>query len=102
MRPKLLRWFEENGIRPRIAGEFDDGALLNAFGEAGTGIFAAPSAVAAQLSKQLGVIEIGRSEQLTEQFFAISVERRLSHPAVLAIQSAARENLLIDRSKAET
>jgi len=100
MRPKLLRWLEENHIHPRITGEFDDGALLNAFGEAGIGIFTAPSVVAAQLSKQLGVIEIGQTEQLTEQFFAISVERRLSHPAVLAIQSAARENLLIKRNKA--
>lgn len=99
VRPKLLRWFEKEKIRPRIAGEFDDGALLNAFGEAGTGIFAAPSAVAVQLKQQLGVVQIGQTEQITEQFYAISVERRLTHPAVLAIQSAARESLIIPKAK---
>lgn len=99
VRPKLLRWFEKEKIRPQIAGEFDDGALLNAFGEAGTGIFAAPSAVAAQLKQQLGVTQIGQTEQIVEQFYAISVERRLTHPAVLAIQSAARESLIIPNAK---
>ena len=99
VRPKLLRWFEKEKIRPQIAGEFDDGALLNAFGEAGTGIFAAPSAVAMQLQQQLGVVQIGQTEQITEQFYAISVERRLTHPAVLAIQSAARESLIIPKGK---
>lgn len=97
VRPKLLRWFEKEKIRPQITGEFDDGALLNAFAEAGTGIFAAPSAVALQLKQQLGVVQIGQTDQITEQFFAISVARRLTHPAVLAIQSAARENLIIPR-----
>jgi len=95
VRPRLLRWFDKEKIRPNITGEFDDGALLNAFGEAGTGIFAAPSAVAAQLAKQLGVVQLGQTDAVIEQFFAISVERRLTHPAVLAIQSAARENLII-------
>lgn len=99
VRPKLLRWFEKEKIRPQIAGEFDDGALLNAFGEAGTGIFAAPSAVTTQLKQQLGVTQIGSTEQITEQFYAISVERRLTHPAVLAIQSAARESLIIPKGK---
>lgn len=95
VRPRLLRWFDKEKIHPKITGEFDDGALLNAFGEAGTGIFAAPSAVSAQLTKQLGVVQLGQTDSVIEQFFAISVERRLTHPAVLAIQSAARENLII-------
>ncbi len=99
VRPKLLRWFEKEKIHPHIAGEFDDGALLNAFGEAGAGIFAAPSAVAAQLKQQLGVMQLGLTEHVTEQFYAISVERRLTHPAVLAIQSAARESLIIRKRK---
>jgi len=99
VRPKLLRWFEKENIRPQIAGEFDDGALLNAFGEAGTGIFAAPSAVAKRLKQQLGVQQIGQTNDIIEQFFAISVERRLTHPAVLAIQSAARESLIIPNHK---
>src|SRR5690606_11049335 len=94
VRPRLLRWFEKERVHPRIVGEFDDGALLQAFGEAGKGIFAAPSAVAEQIVKQYGVTEIGRTTLVTEQFYAISVERQLTHPAVVAISSAARESLI--------
>lgn len=93
VRPRLIKWFDKERIRPRIVGEFDDGALLKEFGEAGTGIFCMPSAVAAQIRKQYGVIEIGRTSAVVEQFYAISVERRLSHPAVLAISSAARKRV---------
>ncbi|MBG7622460.1 transcriptional activator NhaR [Herbaspirillum sp. AP02] len=101
VRPRLLRWFEKEQIRPQITGEFDDGALLLAFGDAGTGIFAAPSAIATQIRKQYGLVEIGRTDAIREQFYAISVERRLTHPAVLAIQSAARGNLLVGSSPAQ-
>lgn len=94
VRPRLLRWFEKERVHPRIVGEFDDGALLQAFGEAGKGIFAAPSAVAEQLRKQSGVTELGSTNLVTEQFYAISVERQLTHPAVVAISSAARESLI--------
>ncbi|MBB5392270.1 MULTISPECIES: transcriptional activator NhaR [unclassified Herbaspirillum] len=100
VRPRLLRWFEKEKIRPRIAGEFDDGALLLAFGDAGTGIFAAPTAIAAQVRKQYGLVQIGKTDAVREQFYAISVERKLTHPAVLAIQSAARDNLVVGSSHA--
>lgn len=100
VRPRLLRWFEKENIRPQIAGEFDDGALLLAFGDAGTGIFAAPTAIAAQVRKQYGIVEIGKTDAVREQFYAISVERKLTHPAVLAIQSAARDNLIVGSSRA--
>lgn len=91
MRPRLLKWFERERIRPRIAGEFDDGALLKEFGEAGVGVFCMPSIVAAQIKRQYGVVEVGKTGEVIEQFYAISVERRLSHPAVVAISSAARK-----------
>lgn len=94
VRPRLLRWFEREKIRPQVVGEFDDGALMQAFGEAGTGIFAAPTAVAAQVKKQFSVLEIGRTSLVSEQFYAISVERKLTHPAVVAISSAARASLI--------
>lgn len=91
VRPRLLKWFGRERIRPRIAGEFDDGALLKEFGEAGTGVFCMPSVVTSQIKRQYGVVEIGRTSEVVEQFYAISVERRLSHPAVVAISSAARK-----------
>ena len=91
VRPRLLKWFDRERIRPRIAGEFDDGALLKEFGAAGTGVFCMPSVVASQIKRQYGVLEIGDTSEVMEQFYAISVERRLSHPAVVAISSAARK-----------
>jgi len=95
VRPKLIRWFDQNRIRPRIAGEFDDGALMAAFGQAGAGIFSAPSAIAEQIREQYGVEMIGATGEITESFYAISVERRLSHPAVIAISEAARQELFL-------
>jgi LysR family transcriptional activator of nhaA len=95
VRPKLIRWFDQNRLRPRIAGEFDDSALMAAFGQAGAGIFSAPSAIAEQIREQYGVVEIGATDEVTEGFYAISVERRLSHPAVIAISEAARQELFL-------
>ena len=91
VRPRLLKWFDRERIRPRIAGEFDDGALLKEFGAAGVGIFCMPSVVTSQIKRQYGVVEVGRTGEVMEQFYAISVERRLLHPAVVAISSAARK-----------
>lgn len=92
LRPRLMKWFDKERIRPRIVAEFDDSGLLKEFGESGTGIFAVPTVAAAQVSKQYGVLAIGHTDAVTEQFFAISVERRLTHPAVVAISAAARQN----------
>jgi LysR family transcriptional activator of nhaA len=93
LRPRLLQWFEKLAIRPRIVGDFDDSALMKAFGQVGIGIFAAPSATTALICQQYGVVAIGHTEAVTEQFYAISVERRLTHPAVVAISAAARQEL---------
>lgn len=95
VRPKLIRWLEEHRIRPRIAGEFDDGALMCAFGQAGAGFFSAPSTIADQVRQQYGVVAIGETEQVTEKYYAISVERTLTHPAVVAISEAARQELFL-------
>ncbi len=93
MRGRLLRWLESQHIRPRIVGEFDDSALMKSFGGGGAGIFPAPSAIAGEVVRQHGVIDVGGTEAVQEQFYAISVERRLRHPAVVAISEAARDSL---------
>ena len=98
VRPRMMRWLEAQKIHPRIVGEFDDGALLNAFGRAGAGIFAAPTAIDRQVRQQYGVVAIGRTDAVTETFYAISVERKLTHPAVVAITSAARKQFFRRRS----
>jgi LysR family transcriptional activator of nhaA len=93
VRAPLMRWFDIHQIRPRIVGEFDDSALMQAFGQAGTGIFIAPSVMADEVRREHGVIIIGQTDEVTEQFYAISMERRLTHPAVVAINDAAQKEL---------
>jgi len=90
LRAPLLRWLERNGIQPNIVGEFDDSALMSAFGQAGAGVFPAPLTTAQDVMRQYEVFELGKTQEIRERFFAISVERRLSHPAVLAVSEAAR------------
>ena len=93
---RLLKWFDQLHIQPRIVGEFDDSALMKAFGQAGTGVFIAPTVIAAEVEKQYGVISIGQTDEVREQFYAISVERKITHPAVVAITETAREWLSWD------
>ena len=100
VRTRLLRWFDEQEVQPQVVGEFADSALLKAFGRAGVGVFAAPSAIAAQVKQQYAVVEIGRTTDITEMYYAISVERRLTHPAVIAITAAARQELFRARPAA--
>ncbi len=95
IRPKLTHWLRERQIHPRIIGEFDDGALMKAFGQAGVGVFPAPTAIAEQVMRQYDVVAIGATNEVVEQFYAISVERKLTHPAVVAISRAARQELFV-------
>ena len=93
---RLVKWLDGLHIHPRIVGEFDDSALMKAFGQAGTGIFIAPTPIATEVKKQYGVVVIGQTNEVCEQFFVISVERKISHPAVAAITETAREWLFRD------
>lgn len=93
LRRSLDRWFEAEAIQPIPVGEFEDGALLNVFGQGGAGIFAAPSVVEDALASQYGVEVIGRVEEVRERFYAISAERDIQHPAVVAITETARRQL---------
>lgn len=91
---ELLKWFDRLRIQPRIVGEFDDSALMKAFGQAGTGIFVVPSPIATEVQQQYGVEAIGHTDRVKKQFYAISVERRISHPAVSAVTESAKEWLV--------
>ncbi len=93
LRRALDHWFEAEGIHPAVAGEFDDPALMNVFGEDGVGIFAAPTILENELSRRHHVEVVGRNDGLRQRFYAISVERKLKHPAVLAIRESARRDL---------
>ena len=90
LRQGLEAWFEAREVEPVLAGEFDDGALLKAFGARGMGFFAAPAMIEKEVCAQYGVTVVGRAEEVRERFYALTVERRLRHPAVVAIAEAAR------------
>ena len=93
VRRALDLWFKKLEITPRVAAQFEDTALLKVFGGAGIGLFQAPTVIEAHVKKQYGVNVVGRTTEVKESFYAISVERRISHPAVRAISEAARSEL---------
>jgi LysR family transcriptional activator of nhaA len=93
LRRSLERWFDEEGIRPVVRGEFADPGILKEFGRAGAGLFAVRTAVEAATRKQYRVHLVGRVESVREQFYAVSGERKLKHPAVVAICREARDVL---------
>ena len=94
MRRSLEQWFDRHQVRPSIVGEFQDSALLKVFGQSGAGIFPVASAVEKDVREHYGTAVIARTNEIVERFYAISVERRLKHPAVVAISEAARQFLL--------
>lgn len=93
LRRSLDDWFEAHSIRPHIVAEFDDSALLKAFGEGGAGFFPAPLAMKTQIMNMYDVACIGETSAVTERYFAISPERKVSHPALVSIIEAAQNSL---------
>lgn len=93
VRRNINLWMEKTGIHAHIVAEFDDSALLKVFGQSGAGLFPAPTAIEKEVKRQYDVQVVGRLDEVREEFHAISLERRLKHPAVLAITEAARKNL---------
>jgi LysR family transcriptional regulator, transcriptional activator of nhaA len=90
LRLSLEDWFRDHGVQPRVVGTFEDSALLDAFGQAGAGLFAMPSAIEAEVKRQYKVRVVGRLAAVRQRFYAITVERKLRNPAVLAISERAR------------
>lgn len=98
LRRSLDAWFGRHGIRPLVVGEFEDSALLKTFASQGAGLFAGPAAIQREICAQYGVKSIGLLAGVTERFYAISAERRLTHPAVRAITETARGELFAAKS----
>jgi LysR family transcriptional activator of nhaA len=90
----LDEWFEKVGVRPKVVGEFDDSALMKVFGASGRGVFSAPSAIEDEIARQFEVQVVGRTDDVKQSYYAISVERRLRHPAVVAVAESARKDTL--------
>jgi LysR family transcriptional activator of nhaA len=93
LRRALEQWFETEGLRPVVSGEFEDPALLTTFGESGRAVFPAPTAIEREVVRSHRVAVVGRTSIVRERYYAISVERRLKHTGVAAITNAARTKM---------
>jgi len=88
LRGRIDQWLAANQIRPDVVGEFADSALLKTFGRSGLGLFPAPTVLEAEIAAQFDAVRVGELPEVTEQYYAISNERRIRHPAVEAIRTA--------------
>lgn len=95
-RRSLEHWFQDIGVRPRIVAEFEDSALLKAFGGEGAGIFPGPRAIEREICDHYRVAVVGTTHAVVERFYAITVERRIKHPAVQLISENAKALLFPD------
>jgi LysR family transcriptional activator of nhaA len=93
VRRSLSQWFDSKRIHPVVAGEFDDSALMFWFGQSGVGVFPAPSVMERAIEREFGVKVVGHAADVRERFYAISMEPKLKHPAVVAVCDAARKSL---------
>ncbi len=93
VRRSLNHWLDDHSIHPEIVAEFEDSALLKVFGQSGLGIVPIPMAIEKEVKKQYGMHVVGGLEEVVDRFFAISVEKRVHHPAVLAIVNQARSQI---------
>lgn len=101
LRSGIDQWLDKHRIRPRMVSEFDDSALMKAFGQKGAGVFVAPAAIAAEVERQYQVSTIGRVDEVKERFYAITVERRVSHPVVSRVVEAARTSLFANEQSSK-
>ena len=92
---RLLRWLEHHDVHPLVVGEFDDSAMMKTFGQSGAGVFFAPTVIASQVCRQYGVQVLGQVDTVVEQVYAITTERRMSHPATVAVSTLARDKLFV-------
>jgi len=100
LRRGLDQWFEAHGIRPEIVGEFEDSALMKVFGQGDGVVFAAPAVIAADVRRVYRVGVIGQTGEVRERYYAISAERRVTHPGVIAITHAARDAVFTSKAGA--
>ncbi|NBC15466.1 MAG: transcriptional activator NhaR [Gammaproteobacteria bacterium] len=97
LRRALDQWLDGLDVKPQVVAEIEDRALMKTFGEAGAGVFSVPQAVEDDVLQKYDVEIIGRTDEVTERFYAISAERRIKHPAVSAITETARSGLFSPR-----
>ncbi|MET0067812.1 MAG: transcriptional activator NhaR [Candidatus Thiodiazotropha sp.] len=100
LRSGIDQWLEKNRIHPQVVAEFDDSALMKVFGQEGAGIFIAPAAIESEVERQYQVQAIGQTDEVQEHFYAISIERKVTHPVVAELLKRARESLFVKDDRA--
>lgn len=98
LRRRLDDWFDRQSITPTVVGEFEDSALMKAFGEAGIGIFPGPTTIESEICRMYGAGIVGRTDKVVERYYTISPERKLKHPAVVLITEEARSGLFVEQT----
>lgn len=93
LRAGIDQWLDKHHLHPLVVAEFDDSALLKSFGQNGAGVFIAPTAIELEIQTQYNAVVIGRTEEIKERFYAISIERRITHPVVSALLENSRQSL---------
>ncbi|MBL9168814.1 MAG: LysR family transcriptional regulator [Verrucomicrobiales bacterium] len=93
LRRSLEKWFQSLDIRPRIVAEFEDGSLMKSVARGGGGFIPVASVVADEAVERYKFRVIGATEKCTDQFYAITAERRLTHPAVILMTEQAQKSL---------
>jgi len=81
----LVSWLKDKSINVNVVAEFDDSALTKLFGQQGYGIFCTPSIVESYVLDSYQVSVIGRTDEIKEQLYLITGDRKMTHPALVAI-----------------
>ena len=101
IRRSLERWLSARELRPIIVAEFHDSALMKVFGREGAGVFIGPSVIADEICREFNAVAIGQTDTVRESFYAITVERKVKHPAMIRIAENARQNLFGREAKGQ-
>lgn len=92
LRRDLEKWFRDAGIEPRVAAEFEDASLAKIVGTEGLGFVVVPTAVLSDAIERYGFVKLGTTRGIKTQFYAITAERKLTHPAIVAMTNRAAKN----------
>ena len=96
MRARIDHWLERERIRPHIAGEFEDSALLSTFAATGMGVMPAPVSLGEHLAQTHGLVQVGTAPDVQEQFHLIYSARKVMHPLLTRLLEAGSSGSLLN------
>jgi LysR family transcriptional regulator, transcriptional activator of nhaA len=93
MRAAVEAWFDKQGIRPRVVGEFEDSALMEVCSAGGRGFTVVHTVIDRAALKHYNLRVIAKVQDCSSEFYAITAERLVNHTAAIAITEHAYANL---------